>query len=91
MNNRSLISITDFTSDQEFKLLINFVTYFNVKVEKYYSTNTYFYIEFNTQENFGQIRIGDYELILEHNVFEDFVIMRNYLKEQINQLSPEGE
>lgn len=91
MLNQAIIEIDELTPDQEFKLAINFVTYFNVKVEDYITGDYEFYIEFTTKGNWGCIKIKDREVILEHNVFEDFVKMRNYLKEQINQLSPEGE
>lgn len=92
MMNKSYIDIYDFTPDKEFKLAINFITYFNAKVESYYRNEEYYFcIEFTTEGNYGQITISDEAVIIEHNVFEDFVKMRNYLKEQINQLSPEGE
>jgi len=46
----------------------------------------YFIIGFNTEENYGRLEISSDGIIIKHNVFDDFVIMRNYIHDYFESL-----
>jgi hypothetical protein len=88
MNNKAIIDsdVRYLSDDEQFKLAINFITYFVAKVESFYKTGEVFTIEFTTEENYGQLDLCGDEIIIRHNVFDDFVTMRNYIKDYIKEL-----
>lgn len=93
MNNKARIDCEGryLSDDEQFKLAINFITYFNAKVESFYKNGEVFTVEFTAEENYGQLDLCGDEIIIRHNVFDDFVIMRTYIKDYLKSLDRNDE
>ncbi len=93
MNNKSIIDCDGryLSDDEQFKLAINFITYYDAKIESFYKTGEVFTIEFTTNSDYGQLDLCSDEIIIRHNVFDDFVSMRNHIKMYLNNLEKSEE
>jgi hypothetical protein len=88
MNNKAIVNADGryLNDDEQFKLAINFITYYEAKVESFYKTGEVFTIEFTTEGNYGQLDLCPDDVVIRHNVFDDFVSMRNHIKLYLNNL-----